>query len=149
MTQDPHTAPDVPTVTTAAKADMTFTGTVSFIAPALDAGTRTVKVRMEIPNAGLLLKPEMFAVARLAFDLGEKLAIPEAAVMRTGVRAYAFRDAGEGRLEPTEIKLGARTDGWFELLDGLQAGDTVVTSANFLVDSESSMKAALGALAGK
>ncbi len=129
--------------------DMTFTGKVSFISPSLDAGTRTVKVRMEIPNAGLLLKPEMFAVARLAFDLGEKLAIPEAAVMRTGVRSYAFRDAGEGRLEPTEIKLGARTDGWFELLDGLKEGDKVVTSANFLVDSESSMKAAIEALSGK
>jgi Cu(I)/Ag(I) efflux system membrane fusion protein len=129
--------------------DMTFTGKVSFIAPALDAGTRTVKVRMEVPNAALLLKPEMYAVARLAFDLGERLAIPETAVMRTGVRSYAFRDAGEGRLEPTEIKLGTRTDGWFELTDGLKEGDKVVTSANFLVDSESSMKAAIEALSGK
>jgi len=129
--------------------DMTFTGKVSFIAPSLDAGTRTVKVRMEIPNSGLLLKPEMYAVARMAFDLGEKLAIPESAVMRTGVRAYAFRDAGEGQLVPTEIKLGTRTEGWFELLGGLKAGDKVVTSANFLVDSESSMKAAIEALSGK
>ena len=129
--------------------DMTFTGKVSFIAPALDAGTRTVKVRTEVPNPGLLLKPEMFAVARLAFDLGVKLAIPESAVMRTGVRAYAFRDAGEGRLEPIAIKLGTRTDGWFELIDGLVEGDKVVTSANFLVDSESSMKAAIEALSGK
>ena len=104
---------------------------------------------MEVPNAALLLKPEMFAVARLAFDLGEKLAVPESAVMRTGVRSYAFRDAGEGRLEPTEIKLGARTEGWFELIDGLKEGDKVVTSANFLVDSESSMKAALESLSGK
>lgn len=129
--------------------DMTFTGKVSFIAPSLDAGTRTVKVRMEVPNAGLLLKPEMFAVARLALDLGERLAIPESAVMRTGVRAYAFRDAGEGRLAPTEIKLGTRADDWFELLGGLKEGDKVVTSANFLVDSESSMKAAIDTLSGK
>ncbi len=128
---------------------MTFTGMVSFISPTLDAATRTVKVRMEVPNPDLLLKPEMFGVARLAFDLGEKLAIPEAAVMRTGVRSYAFRDAGEGKLVPTEIKLGTRTEGWFELLDGLKAGDKVVTSANFLVDSESSMKAAIEALSGK
>jgi Cu(I)/Ag(I) efflux system membrane fusion protein len=126
--------------------DMTFTGKVSFVAPALDAATRTVKVRMEVPNPALLLKPEIFAVARLSFDLGEKLAIPEAAVMRTGVHTYAFRDAGDGRLVPTEIKAGARADGWLELLDGLKAGDKVVTSANFLVDSESSMKAALEAL---
>ncbi len=129
--------------------DMTFTGKVSFIAPSLDAGTRTVKVRMEVPNAQLILKPEMFAVARLAFDLGARLAIPETAVMRTGLRAYAFRDAGEGRLEPAEVKLGARTEGWFELIDGLKEGDKVVTSANFLVDSESSMKAALESLSGK
>jgi Cu(I)/Ag(I) efflux system membrane fusion protein len=128
--------------------DMTFTGKVSFISPSLDTGTRTVKVRVEVPNAELLLKPEMFAVARLSFDLGERLAIPETAVMRTGLHAYAFRDAGEGRLVPTEIKLGMRTDGGFELLDGLKAGDSVVTSANFLVDSESSMKAAIEALSG-
>lgn len=129
--------------------DMTFTGKVSFIAPALDAGTRTVKVRMEVPNTQLLLKPEMYAIARLAFDLGEKLAIPETAVMRTGEHSYAFRDAGEGRLDPVEIKLGTRTKGWFEVIDGLKEGDKVVTSANFLVDSESSMKAALESLSGK
>jgi Cu(I)/Ag(I) efflux system membrane fusion protein len=87
-------------------------------------------------------------VAHLVSDLGEKLAIPEAAAMRDGHRAYAFRDAGDGRLVPTPVKLGARADGWFELLDGLGEGDKVVTSANFLVDSESSMKAAMEAVGG-
>jgi Cu(I)/Ag(I) efflux system membrane fusion protein len=91
----------------------------------------------------------MYGVAHLACDLGEKLAIPESAVMRTGQRTYAFRDTDNGTLVPTEIKLGAHTEDWFELLGGLKAGDAVVTSANFLVDSESSMKAALEALSGK
>ena len=89
----------------------------------------------------------MFGTARLQFDLGEKLAIPAAAVMRTGERVYAFRDGGEGRLEPVEIKLGARADGWFEVLAGLAVGDKVVTSANFLVDSESQLHAALAGVA--
>lgn len=136
-------------LTVSAAPDMTFTGMVSYIAPVLDAETRTVRVRMEVPNAGLLLKPEMYGVAHLACDLGEKLAIPESAVMRTGQRTYAFRDTENGTLVPTKIKLGAHTEGWFELLGGLKAGDAVVTSANFLVDSESSMKAALEALSGK
>jgi membrane fusion protein, copper/silver efflux system len=127
----------------------TFAGKVSFISPTLDPETRTVKVRMDVPNPHLLLKPEMYAVARLTFELGEKLAVPEAAVMLSGEHAYAFRDAGDGRLVPTEVKLGARCGSWFELLDGLAAGDRVVTSANFLVDSESSMRAALEALTGK
>ncbi len=129
--------------------DRVFKGKITFIAPTLDAATRTIRVRMELPNAELLLKPEMYAVARLSADLGEKVAIPESAVMRTGERAYAFRDAGEGRLVPTLITLGSRSDGWVELIDGLKVGDNVVTSANFLVDSESSMKAALEALSGK
>lgn len=135
--------------TVSAVPDKTFTGKITFIAPVLDAETRTVRVRMEAPNADLLLKPEMYAVARLSFNLGEKLAIPDTAVMRTGDRAYAFRDAGDGKLIPTLIKTGARTDAWFELLDGLKEGDKVVTSANFLVDSESSMKAAIEAIAGE
>jgi Cu(I)/Ag(I) efflux system membrane fusion protein len=127
----------------------TFAGKVSFIAPALDPETRTVRVRLEVPNPDLLLKPEMYAVARLGFELGERLAIPEAAVLFSGEHTYAFRDAEEGRLVPTEIRVGTRSGNWFELLGGLNAGDRVVTSATFLVDSESSMRAALEALTGK
>lgn len=127
----------------------TFQGTVSLITSTLDPETRTAKARIEVPNPDLILKPEMFATARLQFDLGEKLAVPVNAVMRTGERVYAFRDAGDGKLEPVEIQIGARSNGYYEVAAGLQAGDRVVTSANFLVDSESSMKAALEALAGK
>ena len=125
--------------------DKAFRGDVSFISPTLDPETRTVKVRMNIPNPNLLLKPEMYADARLSYELGERLAVPVGAVMFSGDRVYAFRDGGDGRL----LKLGVRSDGYFEVLSGLNEGDRVVTSANFLVDSESSMKAAIEALAGK
>ena len=124
-----------------------FRGDVSFISPTLDPETRTVKVRMNIPNPDLLLKPEMYATARLSYQLGERLAVPGSAVMFTGDRAYAFRDAGDSKLVPILVKTGIRSDGYFEVLSGLNEGDRVVTSANFLVDSESSMKAAIEALA--
>jgi multidrug efflux pump subunit AcrA (membrane-fusion protein) len=124
-----------------------FTGKVTFVSPTLDPESRTMKARLEIPNPELLLKPEMFATATLSYELGEGLAIPETAVMRTGLETYAFRDAGDGRLVPMPIVVGERSDGYYQLLSGLSAGDKVVTSANFLVDSESSMKAALESMA--
>lgn len=129
--------------------DTTFTGKVSFVAATLDPATRTVRVRTEIPNPEQRLKPEMFGVARLFFDLGEKTAVPDTAVLRTGLRAYAFRDTDGTTLEPVALTLGEHAEGWFEVVAGLKAGDRVVTSANFLVDSESSMKAAIDALSGK
>ena len=145
---------DLPLVKVGMPAEVTvnsqvFTGKVTFVSPTIDPESRTMKARIEIPNPDATLKPEMFATARLKFDLGEKLAIPSPAVMRTGERVYAFRDAGDDRLEPVEIKLGTRTDGWFEVLDGLTAGDKVVTAANFLVDSESQLKAALAGMTGR
>ena len=129
-------------------AGKTFQGKVIFVSPTLDPVSRTMKARMEIANPELLLKPEMYADAFLAHDLGEHLAIPEAAVMYTGEHVYAFKDSGDHQLVPVEIKIGARAAGWYEMISGLNEGDKVVTSANFLVDSESSMKAALQALAG-
>jgi len=139
---------DLPLVKAGMPAEVTvnsqvFTGTVTFVSPTIDPDSRTMKARIELPNPDATLKPEMFATARLKFDLGEQLAIPAAAVMRTGERVYAFRDAGGDKLEPVEIKLGARAEGWFVVLAGLAAGDKVVTSANFLVDSESQLRAAL------
>ena len=144
---------DLPLVKVGMPAEVTvnsqvFTGKVTFVSPTIDPDSRTMKARIEIPNPDATLKPEMFGTARLQFAIGEKLAIPVAAVMRTGERVYAFHDAGDGKLEPVEIKLGARADGWFEVLNGLAAGDKVVTSANFLVDSESQLKAALAGMTG-
>ncbi len=124
----------------------TFTGKVTFLSPILDPATRTLSARLVIPNPELLLKPNLYGDARLSYPLGEVLAVPEAAVMRTGERIYAFKDGGDGRLIPTEIQLGPRSGDYVQVLAGLAAGDTVVTSANFLVDSESSLKAALAAM---
>lgn len=126
--------------------DKIFSGKVSFISPSLDRETRSLKIRLEIPNQESLLKLEMYADARLNFPLGSRLVAPESAIMRTGERSYAFRDIREGRLEPVEVKLGVRNAGYFEIRAGLKEGDRVVTSANFLVDSESSMRAALEAI---
>ena len=144
---------DLPLVKVGISAELTvnsqvFTGKVTFVSPTVDPESRTMKARIEIPNPDATLKPEMFGTARLQFDLGEKLAIPVAAVMRTGERVYAFRDGGEGKLEPVEIKVGTRSGDWFELVAGLADGDKVVTSANFLVDSESQLKAALAGMTG-
>jgi membrane fusion protein, copper/silver efflux system len=129
-------------------ADKKFTGKVTFVSATLDPESRTLKARLEIPNPEQLLKPEMFATAKLTYELGESLAIPASAVMRTAEQMYAFRDTGDGRLVPTPIVVGERSDGYYQLLSGLGVGDKVVTSANFLVDSESSMKSALESMAG-
>lgn len=123
-----------------------FTGQVSFITPTLNPMTRTLNARLEIHNPDLLLKPEMYATATLKNEFGEKLAVPTTAVIFTGTRKVAFRDVGDGHLAPTELKLGARSGDYYEVLEGLNEGDKVVISANFLVDSESSMKAALESL---
>jgi Cu(I)/Ag(I) efflux system membrane fusion protein/cobalt-zinc-cadmium efflux system membrane fusion protein len=125
-----------------------FPGNVSFLFPYLDPQTRTLKARLNINNPELLLKGEMYGDARLSYDLGRKLAVPESAVMRTGTRSYVFV-AGEGdEIKPVEVTIGIRSEGYFEVLSGLQPGQRVVTSANFLVDSESSLKAALQAVTG-
>ena len=125
-----------------------FEGKVSFLFPYLDPQSRTLRARLVINNPELLLKGDMYGDARLSYDLGQKLAVPESAVMRTGTRSYVFV-AGEGdEIKPVEVTIGARSEGYFEVLSGLNAGDRVVTSANFLVDSESSLKAALQAVTG-
>ena len=129
--------------------DKTFRGKVGFLSPALDPQTRTLKIRLEIPNPDLVLRLEMYADAKLSYLLGQRLAAPDTAILRTGERIYAFRDGGNGRLSPVEVTVGVRSEGYFEIRSGLSEGDRVVTSANFLVDSESSMRAAIEALSGK
>ena len=126
-----------------------FKGQVTFLDPYLDPATRTLKARLEIDNPELLLKPQMYANARLAYQLTEELAVPDTAVLQTGEHTYAFRDGGNGRLIPVEIKIGVRSGGYYQVVSGLNEGDRVVTSADFLIDSESSMKAAMAAMAGQ
>jgi len=126
-----------------------FKGRISLLSPFLDPQTRTLRARLEVPNGAFELRPEMFGTARMAVNLGDRLVVPEGAVMRTGERAYAFLAAAGDRIDPVEVKLGVRADAAWEVLSGLKAGDRVVASANFLVDSESSLKAALQAVAGR
>jgi len=127
-----------------------FTGTLAFVYPTLNPGTRTGRVRVEIPNPDLLLKPAMYANVEIATDDGEQkvLAVPDSAVLDSGVRQIVLIERGEGLFEPREVKLGARADGYFEVLDGLREEDQVVVSANFLIDADSNMKAALGGFGG-
>jgi len=123
----------------------TFEGRVAFVYPVLSEQSRTVKARLEFANPDLTLKPEMYAEVRLESDLGEKLVVPAGAVISTGERDIVFRDLGDGLLEPREVKIGARLENSVEVVEGLSEGDLVVASGNFLVDSESKLKAALGA----
>ena len=121
-------------------------GKVVFIYPYLNEQTRTVSVRIELPNGDGSLKPGMFGTVAIAVDLGEALVIDDQAVIETGTRKLVFVSTGEGQIDPREVVTGARADGLVVILEGLQAGEKVVTSAQFLVDSESRLKAALGGL---
>jgi len=123
----------------------TFEGRITLIYPTLSETTRTVKVRLEFPNPDFTLKPEMYAQVEIRSDLGERLTVPESAVVTTGTRDIAFVDRGEGYFEPRELKLGIRLPDRFEVIDGLAEGEPVLISGNFLVDSESKLKAALAA----
>ena len=120
-------------------------GKVAFIYPTVTAETRTAKVRIELRNPGQLLKPAMYASVELsARDRQEKrLAVPDSAVLDSGTRQIVLVRRGEGLFEPREVKLGTRGDGYVEVLDGVKEGEAVVVSANFLIDAESNLKAAI------
>ncbi len=131
-------------VTVDAYPGRTFPGRVNFIYPTLDAATRTVKVRIEMPNPKGLLKPAMFANTQINVANGNKvLTVPLSAVIDSGIRQVVLVRLAEGRFEPRTVKLGSRSDEYAEVLEGVTAGEQVVTSANFLLDSESNLKSAL------
>jgi RND family efflux transporter MFP subunit len=123
-------------------------GPVTYVDPTVDEKTRTVKVRIELLNQGQQLKPDMFADVTLHAELGPGLAVPESAVIDSGGRTLVFLDEGDGRFEPRAVVLGVRTSEGFQVLSGLARGDRVVTQANFLLDSESSLRSALSGMAG-
>ena len=131
------------TIETASAPGQKMRGPVTFISPTVEAATRTTKVRVETLNPGGQLKPDMFADVTLDVDLGSALVVPESAIIDAGARKLAFVDLGEGRYEPREVTLGARADAGFVVLSGLAAGEKVVVAANFLIDSESSLRAAV------
>jgi Cu(I)/Ag(I) efflux system membrane fusion protein len=135
------------TITVQAYPGRVFEGRVAFVYPTLNAQTRTAKVRIEVPNPDLLLKTDMYATVEIAapVESATVLAVPDSAVLDTGTRQTVLVDRGEGRFEPRAVKLGARADGYVAVLDGLREGEKVVTGANFLIDAESNLRAALQA----
>jgi RND family efflux transporter MFP subunit len=122
----------------------TFRGKVNYILPQVDAATRTLKVRIEFPNADFALKPDMYGEVEFQTGGGRRLVVPQTAVLNSGDRQVVFVDRGKGYFEPREVKLGGRSEGRVEILSGLQPGERIVVSGNFLIDSESQLKTSLG-----
>ena len=135
---------DPTTLTVSTFPGRTFRGRVDFIYPQLDTDTRTAKVRIVSSNSDLRLKPGMFVNVALKVPLGRQLVIPANGVLQSGSRQIAFVERSDGYLEPRNVELGARVGDDFVLLKGLKEGEQIVTSANFLIDSESQLQAALG-----
>ena len=129
-------------VTFAAYPGETFRGTVSYVYPTLNTEARTVRVRLELPNPGLKLKPGMYGNVTVQTDAVNTLVVPKEAVLDTGLRQLVFLDRGEGAYVPYPVKLGRRSQDDVEVLEGLKEGDRIVTSANFLLDAESKLASA-------
>jgi len=121
-------------------------GGIVFISPTLDPKTRAVEVRVEFQNPDLALKPDMFVNFRLSVPLGRQLTVPADAVLDTGAMQYVFVDKGQGYFEPRMVKVGARTEDVVAIEGGLKAGERIVTSANFILDSESRLKGAFASM---
>ncbi|OGR30393.1 MAG: efflux transporter periplasmic adaptor subunit [Desulfuromonadales bacterium GWD2_54_10] len=117
-----------------------FSGRVAFIYPFLDPKTRTVKARVEMPNPGLKLKPDMFVNAIIKVGLGKAIVVPVTAVMDSGKRQTVWVETQPGMFEPREVQVGQRTDDKVQILSGLKAGDKVAVSGSYLIDSESQLK---------
>ncbi|MBI1956144.1 MAG: efflux RND transporter periplasmic adaptor subunit [Acidobacteria bacterium] len=126
-----------------------FQGTVSYIEPHFQMETRTLKVRLEFPNADLRLKPGMYAEVKLEIPLGARLVVPKNAVLRTGEQDLVFVDRGAGQMEVRLLRLGMEVGDGYEVLSGLRAGERVVAAANFLVDAESQVQGAVATWQGQ
>lgn len=122
----------------------TFSGRVSFIYPFLDPKTRTVKVRVDLPNPGLKLKPDMFVNAQIKAPLGNALLVPATALMDTGKRQVVWVESQPGMFEPHDVQVGARSGDKVQILSGLKQGDKVAASGGYLIDSESQLSAGSG-----
>src|SRR6266702_2746128 len=125
-------------------AGRTLRGRVDFIYPDVDMTTRTARVRLVFSNPNLTLTPGMYVNIVLQMPLGKQLVIPVSGVLQSGARQIVFVDRGAGYLEPRDVQLGAQAGNQYIVLKGLKAGERIVTSANFLVDSESQLQAAIG-----
>tara|TARA_R110002049_G_C9178700_1_gene563494 strand:- start:10465 stop:12453 length:1989 start_codon:yes stop_codon:yes gene_type:complete len=122
---------------------LTYEATVDYIYPYLESDSRTGRIRLNLENGNGVLKPDMYAEVKLIADIGHRLVVPEEAVMIAGESRVVFVDLGEGKLKPVKIKTGRHVQGFIEVLDGLQFGDTVVTSGNFLIAAETKLKAGI------
>jgi Cu(I)/Ag(I) efflux system membrane fusion protein/cobalt-zinc-cadmium efflux system membrane fusion protein len=136
---------DQAAITVDAYPQKTFIGRVEEVLPQVDATTRTVPVRLSINNTGLLLKPGMFVNVDLKSAMGRRLVVPASSVLQTGLKQIVFLNKGDGRIEPRDVVLGPQIGDNFVILKGLEPHQAIVTSANFLIDSESQMQAASGA----
>ena len=123
-----------------------YTGRVTYIYPTVDPQTRTVKVRLEFPNPNFDLKPDMYSEVNLKIDYGTQVVVPQSAVLDSGERQTVFVALPDGYFEPREIKIGVRLDDKVAVLSGLRPGETIVTSGNFLIDSESRLTSAMGGM---
>jgi Cu(I)/Ag(I) efflux system membrane fusion protein len=130
------------TLTLAYLPGRTFRGRVSYILPQVDPATRTLKVRLQFDNPGYMLKPDMYGDVEFHTGGLRRLVVPDTAVLNSGDRQTVFLDRGDGNFEPREVKIGAHLGGRVEILSGLKGGERIVTSGNFLIDSESQLKAA-------
>jgi Cu(I)/Ag(I) efflux system membrane fusion protein len=121
----------------------TFLGTLSYIYPYAESRTRTIKVRMEFDNRELLLKPNMFADITIdASAVTDAIAVPSEAIVRSGVREQVFVQRAPGKFEPRDVSLGVSSEGWTQITEGIEPGELVVVSAQFLIDSESKLREA-------
>lgn len=123
-----------------------FQGKIASLDAVFNAQTRSVKARTLVENPKGKLKPDMYTDVEIKIDLGENLVIPESAVLDSGTRQIVFVDMGNGYFEPREVKIGQRSDDLVIVLEGIKEGENVVSSGNFLVDSESKLKSAIGAV---
>lgn len=136
-------------VTISAYPGKAFDGNITYVYPTLASETRTIPVRIELPNPGQLLKPGMFAQVELAVPgKSNVVTVPLSAIIDSGTRSIVLVQAKEGRYEPREVKIGARSDRYVEVLEGIKDGEQVVIAANFLIDAESNLKAAIGGFSG-
>ena len=125
-----------------------FNGRVSYIQPSVDPATRTLKVRIEAANPNMTLKPEMFVNVEFNVSMPARMTVPAEAVLDTGLKKTVFVDRGNGYLEPREVEVGDRSGDRLEVLKGLTPGERIVTSGNFLIDSESQLKSSAAGMAG-
>ncbi|GLI95163.1 efflux RND transporter periplasmic adaptor subunit [Methylocystis echinoides] len=146
----PHVALGMPAkVTFPSLANRAFDGKVVFIEPVVEEAARTVQVRVELNNPDGVIKPGMFANVLISHEMGVGLTVSSSAIIRTGERDIAFKVAAIDRFVPVEVKISPLAfDGRFQVLSGLKAGEEIVTSANFLIDSESRLRAGGGSMAG-